>query len=130
MGLIGGCIMHKMVAIAFGIIFIALGVIGFVPELMHKGMFLGTFKLNALHNAVHLGTGVIALWVAFSSSSACRIFFQVFGIVYALIAILGFIYKDQMILGILSNNRPDSWFHLAVAAVSLYLGFAVKAGRK
>jgi len=57
-----------------------------------------------------------------------RTFFRIFGIVYALVAALGFYYGDQPILGIISNNTPDIWLHIVLAVVMLYLGFGASGG--
>ena len=51
------------------------------------------------------------------------LFFRIFGIVYGLVATLGLIGGDRPILGIISNNIADVWLHIAIAAVSLLIGF-------
>jgi hypothetical protein len=60
------------------------------------------------------------------STNASRIYFRVFGVVYALVAALGFYVGNGMLLGLVSNNMADVWLHVAVAAASLALGFLVK----
>ena len=54
---------------------------------------------------------------------ASRTYFRSFGIVYALVAVLGFYYGDQPLLGLIANNSADTWLHVVIAVVSLYLGF-------
>ena len=34
---------------------------------------------------------------------------------------------NQPLLGIVSNNAADTWLHVLIAIVSLYLGFGMKA---
>jgi hypothetical protein len=63
-------------------------------------------------------------WGPASRASRCPGCFQGLGVVYGLVAVLGFFYGSEPILGILANNRADAWLHLGIAAVSLYLGFA------
>jgi hypothetical protein len=49
-----------------------------------------------------------------------------FGVAFLVIGILGFVpavTKDQMLLGIFHVNTADTWLHVAIAAVSLLLGF-------
>ncbi|MBA3721483.1 MAG: DUF4383 domain-containing protein [Parachlamydiaceae bacterium] len=58
-----------------------------------------------------------------NSEYASRIFFQVFGIIYAIVALLGLYYKTDMFDGLLANNIHDVWLHAIIAIVSLYLGF-------
>ena len=116
----------KRIAVIFGILFVAGGVLGFVPAVNPGGKLLGMFDVNGAHNLVHIATGVVALIVGFASDKASRIFFQVFGIVYAAVAALGFFYGNQPLLGMISNNVADTWLHVVVAAISLYLGFLVR----
>ena len=54
-------------------------------------------------------------------------FFKVFGVVYGLVAILGFFAGDQPLLGMIAHNMADTWLHVAIAVVSLWLGFGTKA---
>jgi uncharacterized protein DUF4383 len=116
----------KRIAVIFGILFVAGGLLGFVPAVNPGGKLLGMFDVNGAHNLVHIATGVVALIVGFASDKASRIFFQVFGIVYAAVAALGFFYGDQPLLGMISNNVADTWLHVVVAAISLYLGFLMR----
>jgi len=53
-------------------------------------------------------------------------FFQVFGIVYAAVAALGFFYGDALLLGVVSNNVADTWLHVVIAVIALYLGFMMQ----
>jgi hypothetical protein len=124
--------MHKKFGLLFGVVFLAVGILGFVPGLTRDEHLLGIFHVNTAHNAVHILTGLIALLSAFAGEHAATLFFRIFGVVYGLVAILGFAYGDQPIVGLISNNAADTWLHVAVAAVSLLLGFAVKesAGAK
>jgi hypothetical protein len=112
--------------VIFGILFVAGGLLGFVPAVNPGGKLLGMFDVNGAHNLVHIATGVVALIVGFASDKASRIFFQVFGIVYAAVAALGFFYGNQPLLGMISNNVADTWLHVGVAAISLYLGFLMR----
>ena len=117
----------KKIAVIFGVVFVAVGVLGWVPVVNPGGKLLGLFDVNAAHNLVHLATGIIAIIVGMSSDKASKIFFQVFGVIYALVAVLGFYSGDQPLLGIVSNNGADSVLHVVIAVVALYLGFGMKA---
>ena len=89
-------------------------------------MLLGIFHVNTLHNIVHLLSGAVALWAAMTSVAYARAYFRIFGIVYALVAILGFYSGDSPVLGLIANNAADTWLHVAIAVVALLLGFVVK----
>src|SRR5205085_4415292 len=118
--------MHKKFSLLFGVIFLAVGVLGFVPGITRDEHLLGIFHVNAAHNAVHILTGLIALMSGLAGEHAATLFFRIFGVVYGLVAMLGFAYGDRPILGFISNNVADTWLHVAIAVVSLLLGFAVR----
>ena len=120
--------MVKTAAILFGLVFLLVGILGFVPSITKDEMLLGIFHVNFAHNIVHIASGVVFLLCGMSGASASRAFFRIFGIIYALVAALGFYYGDQPILGLISNNMPDVWLHVALAVVMLFLGFGTSGG--
>ena len=117
--------MVKSAAVLFGIVFILIGILGFVPGVTNNEMLLGIFHVNAAHNVVHLLSGAVALFAGMTSVGASRMYFRIFGVVYGLVAILGLMNMGQhtMLLGLISNNDADTFLHIAIAAVSLLLGF-------
>lgn len=117
--------MLKRIAVAFGLTFVIVGILGFVPAVTRDGHLLGIFHVNPAHNAVHLLTGAVALACAAAGARACQLFFRIFGIVYGLVAVLGFVQGDGMLFGLIANNRADAWLHTGIAAVSLFLGFGM-----
>jgi hypothetical protein len=117
--------MLKTAAIIFGIVFLLVGVLGFVPGSTTGEMPLGIFHVNAVHNIVHVLSGAVALISGLMSTAAARMYFRVFGIVYALVAILGFLIGNGLLLGLISNNMADTWLHVVIALVALALGFVV-----
>lgn len=114
----------KTAAIAFGIVFLAIGLLGFLPAAAPDGMLLGIFHVNAAHNLVHVLSGVIALACGTLNVGASRLFFRIFGIAYGLVALLGFVQGEGLLLGLISNNRADAWLHTGISLVSLFLGFS------
>lgn len=109
----------------FGIILLAVGILGFVPGVTTDGMLLGIFKVNMWHNIVHIATGVIAL-LCMGSAGTAKTFFKIFGVIYAIVALLGIFMGGDMILGFLAHNMADMWLHIVIAVVFLYFGFATK----
>jgi hypothetical protein len=78
--------MAKLVCKLLGVVFVLVGVAGFAAP----GL-LGT-HLSLAHNAVHLISGAIALYFGFAASaSAARGFCLLFGAVYLLLGIVGFV---------------------------------------
>jgi Domain of unknown function (DUF4383) len=122
--------MLKTLAVIFGVVFLLIGILGFVPTMAPDQMLLGIFHVNAAHNAVHLLTGAVALLCGMASAAASKTFFRIFGVVYGLVAILGFVVGEGMLLGLITNNVADTWLHVAIAVVSLILGFGPFADRE
>jgi Domain of unknown function (DUF4383) len=53
--------MVKSASILFGIVFLAVGILGFVPGITNDEMLLGIFHVNLAHNIVHVASGVVFL---------------------------------------------------------------------
>jgi Domain of unknown function (DUF4383) len=58
-----------------------------------------------------------------SGVGAARLWLQIFGLVYAVLAILGFMTPNGMLLGLISNNPADTWLHVVLAVAMLAIGF-------
>jgi hypothetical protein len=116
--------MITTIAKIFGAVFVAVGILGFIPATAPNGHLLGIFHINAVHNVIHLATGLVALGVGFTGAHAAKAFFRIFGVVYGLVAILGFAAGDRDILGLIANNMADAWLHVGISVVALFLGFA------
>lgn len=112
----------KKAALVFGVIFVIIGILGFIPAFTPNGHLLGIFEVNGLHNMVHLLSGIAAL-VASKSYRNSRLYFQIFGIIYGLVALLGVFYGDHAIFGVLAHNIADLFLHIIITAAALYLGF-------
>lgn len=121
--------MLKTLAIIFGLGFLAIGILGLMPAYAPDGMLLGIFQVNLAHNLVHLLTGVIALLSGFSGENSAKWFFRLFGLVYAAVAVHGFMYHHAPIFGIIVTNAADTWLHTGTAALFLLLGFCCCGGR-
>ena len=51
-------------------------------------------------------------------------------VIYAAIAIIGFVTPDRMSFGVLEMNSADRWLHGALAVVLLLVGFVTPAQEK
>jgi hypothetical protein len=118
--------MVKAAAIIFGIVFLAVGILGFVPGVTTNDMLLGIFMVNAAHSVVHVASGVIFLIAGMAGPGASRTWFRIFGVVYAVVAILGFMTPSGMLLGLISNNMAVTWLHVILAVAMLFFGFVAK----
>ncbi len=112
--------MAKKLAMILGVIFILIGLAGFVPNPLVGGPG-ALFETNNMHNLVHLITGLIGVWVAAKSMSGTMMLLKIFGIVYLLVAILGFSMGGN-VLGMIMS-QADNWLHLVVALLFLWAGF-------
>lgn len=119
--------MLKTSAIIFGIFFVVAGVAGFFSSLAPHGMLFGIFMVGPVHNTIHLASGLAAFLCAFAGAGAARKYFQIFGVVYLLVALLGFVYGNEPLMGMVEHNKADIGLHLAIAAVALFLGFTGKS---
>lgn len=114
--------MLRLMAKVWGWTFLAVGILGFIPLVTPNNHLFGVFHVNAVHNLIHLLTGGVALWVGHSSSHASKLYFLWFGLVYGVVALLGFMIGDKEFLGPMAHNTADAWLHLVIATVSIGLG--------
>jgi hypothetical protein len=125
--------MIKKAAYLFGIIFVLVGVLGFVPALAPKDsmgmpLLLGLFMVGVVHNLIHLVSGLAALAGASKGEKYAQLYFRVFGVVYAVVTVIGFIQKDT-VLGLIHVNAADNFLHLFLAAAILGIGYGLKPSR-
>jgi len=120
----------KSAAILFGVVFLLIGIVGYVPAATPaNGMLLRIFHVNTAHNIVHLASGVVFLLCGIAGAGPSQTFFKIFGIIYGLVAVLGFYYGDNALLGIVANNTADTWLHVVLAVVMLFLGFGASGSK-
>ena len=110
--------MAKTVVKLFGWVLLVVGVVGFF-----NNPILGIFAVDTVHNLIHIVSGLVGIVMAGKGEGSAKMFAKVFGAVYALVAILGFVSSSDMILGLISSNGADNWLHVALAVVFLAVGF-------
>lgn len=119
---------QKTVALTFGIVFLLIGILGFVPALTPGGALLGIFMVNGVHSVVHILFGVLG--IAAALLGAGRLYNRSVGIIYLLLTVLGFIpalVPNGMLLGLVMINLADNILHLVIGAVLAYVGFALQS---
>ena len=115
--------MAKTVAKILGIVFILVGIVGFVAPTL-----LGA-HLSPLHNIVHLVSGAIALYFGFAGSlGGAKMFCIIFGLVYALLGVCGFLLgsgPDHMLalMDKLHLGTMDHIIHILLGLIFLAGGF-------
>lgn len=134
--------MVKKFALIFGIIYVVVGILGFIPGLVTQpevaagaaglaaetghGRLLGLFPVNVWHNLVHLGLGIWGI-VAAKNFSSSVLFAKVAAILFGVLFILGLIPATNTLFGIAPLYSHDIWLHLLSAIVAGYFGFGAPA---
>ncbi len=118
--------MLRSLAVIFGVAFLVIGIIGFYPQFVDSNNLFGIFRFNFEYRMAHIFSGILGILCGLYSLNASKLYFIIIGIVYGILAILGFSQPNGMLLGMFENNRADSWFNTVLAAVSLLLGFSKK----
>jgi hypothetical protein len=133
--------MAKTICKILGVVFILVGLVGFVAP-----GFLGT-HLSVAHNLVHIISGALALYFGFAGTpSGARLFCIVFGVVYGLLGIAGFLLGTnqpstlhsaadmgmdsrllKVIPGVLELGTMDHVVHILLAVVFLIGGLMSRA---
>jgi hypothetical protein len=132
--------MVRRFALIFGIIYLAVGAMGFIPALVQPaptapdlevtemyGRLVGLFPINFLHNIVHLAIG---LWGVLGSRtvSGAVLFSRGIAIFYGLLAILGLIPVTDTLFGLVPIYSHDVWLHALSALIAAYFGFVAPRG--
>jgi hypothetical protein len=115
-------------ALVVGIAFLALGLLGLILA-PTRGLLLGTFAVDTLHNLVHLVVGALGLGAYYAGWNWSRLYSQGLGVVYIVIGLLGLIpplVSGGALLGIMHINMADNLLHLVVGGIAAYIGFTAR----
>jgi hypothetical protein len=119
--------MVQTVARVFGVVFLLVGVLGFVASGMSMEAdpalaprLLGLFPVNALHNVVHLLFGVWGL-AASRTLSGATMYAKGAGAIYLVLAVLG--YAAPTTFGLIPIGGHDIWLHAVLGVALLAAGF-------
>ena len=87
------------------------------------GMVLGLFGVNLLHSIVHLLFGVWGL-VTSRSFGAAKAYAQIGGVIYIVLAILGFVAPSTF--GFVPIGGNAIWLHAVLGIVLAGVGFTAR----
>jgi hypothetical protein len=118
----------SLYAVLIGAVLLVAGIIGFFYSAAfgspgNVDAVLGILDVNGWHNLVHIASGVIGLLAFASGPAASRTYALVFGVVYIVVAIWGFIIgSGEAILSIIPVNTEDNILHviLGILGVGAY----------
>jgi hypothetical protein len=115
--------MIKNFTLALGVILLGVGIVGFVTGGHNHELII--FGINMNHNIVHVLSGILGIAAALMSFQAAKTYCIVFGAVYGLVTIAGFLHVAQAVT-LLNLNTADNFLHLGISAASLYFGLTAK----
>jgi general stress protein CsbA len=116
--------MAKTLAYVFGVVFLLVGILGFVDNPLVGAN--GIFETDTLHNLVHLIFGIILLAIAMKAAAQSALWLKILGVVYLILAILGFVMGGDALLGLVHANTADHWLHLVLGIVLVGAGLSLK----
>ena len=128
-------------ALVLGIIFLLVGVMGFIPAFVTHpmdmtgardagphaahGNLIGLFPVNTLHSLVHL---LFGLWgvLAYRTFDGSRVYARSVAVIYGILTIMGLIAAANVYntFGWIPLHGNDVWLHAVVAIAAAYFGFA------
>jgi hypothetical protein len=120
-------------ALAVGVVFLLVGVLGFVPGVTENAgdielsghespaLLLGIFQVSILHNVVHLLFGIAGVALARSFSGA-RGYLIGGGVVYLLLWVYGILIDKDSSANFVPLNAADDWLHLGLGLGMVALG--------
>lgn len=118
----------KTAAITLGIVFIAVGLLGYIDNPIIGASDKAMFHADSVHNMVHIVSGVLFLLIALVAPGSAAGFLSVFGIVYLLIGIIGFVQYGSAgmgkVLGFLHVNGADNYLHVGLGLLIFLLGLS------
>jgi len=129
----------QKVALVYGIVFLIVGLGGFIPGLTSnieslqfaghtsEAMLLGIFQVSILHNIVHLLYGVVGLLAA-RSFGGSKNYLIWGGVVYAVLWLYGLFVPHDHGANFVPLNTADNWLHFVLAVTMIGLG--VLLGRR
>ncbi|MGH2748812.1 MAG: DUF4383 domain-containing protein [Actinomycetota bacterium] len=119
----------QLFALVFGVVYLLVGIVGFFfADEFTRGSAddeLIVFRINHLHNIVHVGLGVV--WLGASRTlAAAKAVNVLLGAVLIVVAILGLTAIDlvHILLNIVDSSDPDNFLHIVTGALALYFGTA------
>ena len=110
-----------------GIVLLAVGLLGFISNPIVGSASGALLATDTVHNVIHLGTGLLALYIAFRLKGANQVNATLgFGVLYVVIFAANLISPNLFGIFSLPANTMVHVVHAAVAVVSLGVGYMAR----
>jgi hypothetical protein len=125
--------------LAVGVVFLLVGVLGFIPGITSnyetlgfaghdsEALLLGIFQVSILHNIVHLLFGVAGIALARNAAQS-RNYLVVGGAIYLVLWIYGLLIGHDTTANFVPVNTADNWLHFVLGVGMIGLGLALSRG--
>ena len=111
-----------------GIVLVAVGLLGFIDNPLVGGAENALVRTNAVHNIVHLATGLLALYIAFGLRGETQANGAIgFGVLYVVIFLA--LIVSPTLFGLFADapaRANEHVIHAALAIVSLGVGYLAR----
>lgn len=120
----------------YAALFLFVVALGYLPGVTNEaGQLFGLFKIDPIDDALHLFSGIWAAAAAWYSARASILYFRLFGVIYFLDGVIGFLFGQGYLDGgifihgvtpldfatRLGANLP----HLLIGGIAVIIGFVV-----
>ena len=138
---------ERYCALSIGVIYLLLCLAGFIPALVSLpgtsapyipadvapnayaagfGLIFGVIPTNFLHNLVRCAVGFWGI-ASYDNANSARIFNRVFAVVYAVLAIMGFLPFAKSFFGLMPIFGNNVWLNALAAIAAGYYGIVMPA---
>jgi hypothetical protein len=127
-------------ALAVGIVFLLVGIAGFIPGITSsysdlsfaghhsEAKLIGIFQVSVLHNIVHLLFGIVGV-AASRSWSGARGYLVGGGVVYLALWLYGLLVDKESNANFVPVNAADDWLHFLLGVGMIALGVVLARHR-
>lgn len=117
--------LSRLYAALIGAVIVGIGVLGFVNYLTPGGQLFGLLQVNAIHNGIHIVSGLVGLVLAFYRQGRYALGYMLgIGFAYGLVTLIGFAINGDF-FDLAYFNLADNLVHAAIALSGLTLSMVV-----
>ncbi|GAB4459258.1 MAG: DUF4383 domain-containing protein [Anaerolineae bacterium] len=124
----------QLYAWIYAAMFIFVVSLGYIPGFTNAdGQLFGLFRIDPIDDILHLGSGIWAALAAWTSVRAATLYFKIFGILYGLDGVVGFLLGQGYLDGgiFIYGPWPMDWLtkfaanlpHILIGGMAVVIGF-------